>query len=324
MIENILETDRLILREFTFEDSSFMLGLVNTPSFLKFIGDKKVRSVDDAKEYLRTGYIQSYRENGFGIWLVLEKSTNKRIGTCGLVNRPALEDIDIGFALMPEYEGMGFGFEMASATMLYAKETLNIDRVVGITDVQNVASARLLNKVGLEFERMLELSPGDHVMLLTPRDETKERPLVNAMYKLQKFPGKGGWTYADIPEIPSDRSNHFGWVRVHGFIDDFELVQYKLMPKGNGLMFLPVKAAIRKKIKKEEGDWVHVQLFADERPKGLTKELTICFEHEAPELLERFSGLSVSQQKTYLDWIYDAKTEEDKAHRIVEMMEKLS
>jgi hypothetical protein len=90
-----------------------------------------------------------------------------------------------------------------------------------------------------------------------------QRPLVNRKYKLEKFPGKGGWTYAAIPEVLQDKHAHFGWVRVRGFIDDHEIKDYKLMPMGNGKLFLPVKASIRKKIQKEAGDWVKVILYAD-------------------------------------------------------------
>ena len=150
-----------------------------------------------------------------------------------------------------------------------------------------------------------------------------QTPLVDSTYLLQKFPGKGGWTYAEIPEILQNKENPFGWVKVRGSIDDFELKHVKLMPMGNGKLFLPVKAAIRKKIKKQEGDTVHVILFEDELPLEIPSELMECFEHEPKEALQNFQALTEGQQKTYLDWIYEAKTDETKVSRIAQMMDEL-
>lgn len=150
-----------------------------------------------------------------------------------------------------------------------------------------------------------------------------ELPLVNADYLLEKYPGKGGWTYAVIPEIPQNKKNPFGWVRVKGWIDSFELKQYKLMPMGNGRLFLPVRAEIRKKIGKQAGDYVKVVLYADESRLEIPQEILECFENEPPKLFENFSGLTEGEQKAYLDWIYSAKTPDTIAERIAKMMEKL-
>jgi len=152
----------------------------------------------------------------------------------------------------------------------------------------------------------------------------KEKPLVNQMYLLEKFPGKGGWTYAVIPEINPSKQSPFGWVTVRGSVDGYPLKHYKLMPMGNGKLFLPVKAAIRKKIKKEAGDWVNVVLFLDETPVVIPDELMECFQNEPAAALESFKKLSDGEQKAYLDWIYSAKKEETKAVRIVRMFEQLS
>ncbi len=151
----------------------------------------------------------------------------------------------------------------------------------------------------------------------------KETPLVNSNYLLKKFPGKGGWTYAEIPEILQNKNNPFGWVKVKGSIDGFELNQYKLMPMGNGKLFLPVKAAIRKKIGKQEGDMVHIILYADESNLEIPEEIMECFNNEPKEILENFLAFPEGQQKAYIDWIYEAKTEETKARRIVEMIERV-
>lgn len=105
----------------------------------------------------------------------------------------------------------------------------------------------------------------------------KNTPVVNAKFLLKKFPGKGGWTYTEVPQIKQDKRNPFGWVRVKGSIDGFELSQYKLMPMGNGKLFLPVKAAIRKAIKKEAGDHVSVILHLDDSLLEIPEEIIDCF-----------------------------------------------
>lgn len=151
----------------------------------------------------------------------------------------------------------------------------------------------------------------------------KEKPLVYNDFLLKKFPGKGGWTYAEIPEVLQNPKNPFGWVKVRGSIDDYELKQYKLMPMGNGRLFLPVKAAIRKQIKKQEGDVVHVILYSDESKLEIPDEIVECFSFESKKVFETFLNFSEGDQKAYLDWIYSAKKEETKANRIVEMMQRL-
>lgn len=151
----------------------------------------------------------------------------------------------------------------------------------------------------------------------------KETPLIDREYLMQKFPGKGGWTYVVIPEIIRDKRQRFGWVRVSGSIDGYELRQYKLMPMGNDRLFLPVRAAIRKAIRKEAGDFVKVILYPDETPLEIPAELTLCFENEPKELYQAFLDLKEGEQKMYLDQIYSAKSEETKVQRIVKMMEEL-
>jgi len=151
----------------------------------------------------------------------------------------------------------------------------------------------------------------------------KEIPLVNKKFLLKKFPGKGGWTYAEVPEIPQNKKTPFGWVKVKGRIDEHELSQYKLMPMGNGKLFLPIKAAIRKKIGKEEGDNVHVILYSDESIIEIPEEILQCFENEPKEVYETFLSFTEGEQKAYLDWIYKAKREETKVERIVKMIERV-
>lgn len=149
-----------------------------------------------------------------------------------------------------------------------------------------------------------------------------QKPLVNGRYLLEKFPGKGGWTYAAIPEILQDKNSPFGWVSVKGSIENFEFQSYKLMPMGNGQLFLPVKAAIRKKIGKEAGDWVKVVLFEDLGPIEIPKELLDCLKEE-PIAYKAFLDDTDGQQKEFIDWIYSAKTDHKKVERIAETLNKL-
>jgi len=141
---------------------------------------------------------------------------------------------------------------------------------------------------------------------------------------LNKFPGKGGWTYAEIPEILQDKNAPFGWVKVRGFIDSFELKNYKLMPMGNSKLFLPVKKEIRRKIKKEAGAYVKIILYADTSLLEIPKEIIECLKNESYEIYTAFLSSTEGEKKTYLDWIYKAKTEETKVNRIVQMLQELN
>lgn len=149
-----------------------------------------------------------------------------------------------------------------------------------------------------------------------------EIPLVNNTYLLEKFPGKGGWTYTILPEIPPDKKAHFGIVRVKGFIDSYELKKYNLMPLGDGRLFLPVKAEIRKKIGKQEGDWVQVTLYRDASPTEIPEELLECFKLE-PGALDSFLSYSAGEQQSIIDWIYSAKTDETKVERIAKTLGRI-
>ena len=151
----------------------------------------------------------------------------------------------------------------------------------------------------------------------------KEQTLVNSEYILKKFPGKGGWTYAEIPEVMQSKTNPFGWVSVRGFIDHYELKQYKLMPMGNGQLFLPVKKEIRKRIKKEVGDTVQITLYRDNSSTVIPEDILECFRNESAELYETFLSFTDGEKKAYLDWIGDAKTDATKVKRIISMMERL-
>jgi RimJ/RimL family protein N-acetyltransferase len=154
----ILETDRLRLRRLAVDDAEFILRLLNEPSFVQNIGDRGVRSNDDARAYILKGPIASYETFGFGLWIVETKSAGLPIGICGLLKRDVLEDVDIGYALLPEFWSQGYAFESASAVMSYAREKLGSKRVLAVVNADNQRSIRLLEKIGFRYERMIRLA----------------------------------------------------------------------------------------------------------------------------------------------------------------------
>jgi RimJ/RimL family protein N-acetyltransferase len=163
----VLETGRLILRRLTVEDAPFMLGLLNEPSWLRFIGDRGVRTLEDARNYIAKGPVDMYERLGFGLYATaLKEDESAPIGICGLVKRDGLEDVDIGFAFLPKFWGKGYACEAASAVMAYAKSVVGLERIVAITAVDNESAARLLEKIGLRFEKMVRLSDdGEEIRL---------------------------------------------------------------------------------------------------------------------------------------------------------------
>ena len=157
----ILETERLVLRQFSTDDAVFILELLNEPSFIQNIGDRGVRTLEDARSYLLKVPIASYDKNGFGLYLVELKETNESIGMCGLIKREELEDVDIGYAFLPKYWSKGYAVESAMAVKEYAREIIGLKRLVAITDPENQGSIRVLEKIGLKFEKMVRLSEDD-------------------------------------------------------------------------------------------------------------------------------------------------------------------
>jgi RimJ/RimL family protein N-acetyltransferase len=153
----ILETGRLILREIVETDAEFIFDLVNQPSFIKYIGDRNVKTLENAREFIETRYRKSYLENGFGLYLVELKESRTPVGICGFVRRDTLPDADIGFAFLPQFERKGYAFESASAVMNYGREKLNLTRVLAITTQDNFSSVKLLEKLGFKFERLIKM-----------------------------------------------------------------------------------------------------------------------------------------------------------------------
>ena len=161
----ILETPRLVLREFTHEDDAFVLRLLNEPSWLRFIGDRGVRTLPDARRYLDDGPRRSYARNGFGLWCVVPKGGDAPVGMCGLIRRDTLPDVDVGFAFLPEAWGRGYARESAAAVLDHARDVLGLRRVLAITDPENAASIRVLERVGMRREGTVRM-PGESIDLL--------------------------------------------------------------------------------------------------------------------------------------------------------------
>jgi RimJ/RimL family protein N-acetyltransferase len=157
----VLETERLILRHLSVDDARFMLELMNEPAYIRFIGDRKIRTIEGARISITNGPIASYGRNGFGLYLVELKETGEAIGICGLIKRDTLEDVDIGYAFLPRFWLKGYAIESAMAVKNYARDVLGLSRLVGITDPENVGSIRVLERIGMQFEKMIKLSEDD-------------------------------------------------------------------------------------------------------------------------------------------------------------------
>ncbi len=177
----ILEAKHLILREIVESDDEFMIDLLNQPSFIKYIGDRSVRNLEQSREFIETRYRKSYANNGFGLYAVELKAEvgtiadaqivaneihnpkseiqNPVIGICGFVKRDTLPDADIGFAFLPQFCGKGFALEAAEAVMQYGREELNLKRVLAITTQNNENSGKLLEKLGFKFDGLIIQPP---------------------------------------------------------------------------------------------------------------------------------------------------------------------
>lgn len=178
----ILETERLILREIVETDAEFILDLLNQPSFIKYIGDRNVRTVEEAKDFIETRYRASYAQHGFGLYTVELKipnskfqrpnskdqrpKTKNQIGMCGFVKRDTLPDADIGFAFLPQFEKKGYALESAQAVMKYGAEVLGLKRVLAITTQDNESSGKLLAKLGFKYDGLIE-SGGETLKLFS-------------------------------------------------------------------------------------------------------------------------------------------------------------
>jgi RimJ/RimL family protein N-acetyltransferase len=155
---NVIRTARLRLRELELRDDEFILQLLNEAAFLRFIGDKGVRTLSDARDYIWKGPMDSYRRFGFGLYLASLRNGGLPIGICGLVKRDNLADVDVGFAFLSRYWSQGYATESAAAVLAHGEEQLQLVRIVAITAPDNHGSIAVLEKIGLRFERMIKLS----------------------------------------------------------------------------------------------------------------------------------------------------------------------
>jgi RimJ/RimL family protein N-acetyltransferase len=157
----IVETKRLLLRKINVEDAAFVLRLVNEPSFLSNIGDKGLKNLPDAEQFILEGYWTNQEHPGYGMFLVALKDGGEPIGGCGLLYRKVLDVIDIGFAFLPEYWNRGFAYEAAEAIMKYGYSTLGVKKIVGLTSEDNFGSINLLKKLGMDFKKIVKMSDDD-------------------------------------------------------------------------------------------------------------------------------------------------------------------
>lgn len=155
------DTQRLTLRRLELSDAPFVVELLNQPSFIKNIGDRGVRSIDDAHGYLRSGPMAMYERFGLGLLHVSRKSDGAAVGMCGLLKRDILPDVDLGYAFLPAYWGGGLAFEAAQATLRHGARKLGLKRVIGVVSQGNDASIRVLEKLGMRFERLYPMVAGE-------------------------------------------------------------------------------------------------------------------------------------------------------------------
>ncbi|PWH84089.1 RimJ/RimL family protein N-acetyltransferase [Algibacter marinivivus] len=164
------ETERLLIEKFTLNDASFFKALVNTPHWIKYIGDRNTKTIEDAEERIKSGHLESYKTNGFGFYKLILKEKNIPIGTCGLIKRDELKHVDIGFAFLEDYERQGFGYEASIAIMELAKEKFNIKKLLAITAPYNIGSIKLLEKLSFRYEKRVKPFEDDEELLLFAKD----------------------------------------------------------------------------------------------------------------------------------------------------------
>jgi len=165
-MNHITSTERLNLREFTHDDAKFVIALLNSEGWIKYIGERNVKTEEDAKAYLSNGIMKGYVEKGYGFYLVELKEDKTPIGMCGLIKRDSLPHTDIGFAFLPEFEGKGYAFEAATATMILARERFKLNTILAITLPSNERCITLLEKIGLrKIDIYLEPSTSEELLL---------------------------------------------------------------------------------------------------------------------------------------------------------------
>jgi [ribosomal protein S5]-alanine N-acetyltransferase len=197
-----IETERLRLRRLVADDAPFIFRLVNEPSWLRFIGDRGVHDLDGARRYIATGPQSLYAKHGFGLFLVERRSDALALGLCGLIKRDTLPDVDIGFAFLPEHWSQGYAREAAEATLRYARERHQLPRVIAITSLDNVASGRLLERIGLQLEGTVRLAGSNEDVRLFGTTRAYEFDAPNARPVFDSLWTSGQLSSSDILRLP--------------------------------------------------------------------------------------------------------------------------
>ena len=167
---NVIETERLNLREMSEADAGVVLAILNDPGFIRFVGDRGVRTLEAAARYIDERFAESYRQNGFGLWLVETKDGRVPVGICGLLTRKELGVVEVGYAFLPPFRGKGYAYEAASAALRHARDVLGLPRLHAVVDPENAASIRVLEKLGMKFERPIKLTPEESEVNLFSTD----------------------------------------------------------------------------------------------------------------------------------------------------------
>ena len=162
---NVMSTDRLLINRITLDDAGFILKLMNDKDWIKNIGDRGIRTIKEAEEYIKTRFLKTYNEVGFGFYGLILKNTQQIIGIAGLVDRDGIDHVDIGYGMLPEFRGKGYAFEATKAIYDYGYKDLKLDKIVAIVNPDNPGSIKLLSKLGLEFEKMIRL-PDEEIEIM--------------------------------------------------------------------------------------------------------------------------------------------------------------
>lgn len=162
----LLQTARLRLREMIREDAVFLHEIMNEPEFIANVADRGIRSPAAAERWMEEKILPSYAQYGFGFYVVELQGTGEPVGFCGFVKRPSLEDVEMGYAMLRRHNGKGYTYEAAAAVLAYGRETLRLARIIAVTASSNAVSIYLLKKLGLRFERMVQLPEFEHSLML--------------------------------------------------------------------------------------------------------------------------------------------------------------
>lgn len=153
----LLTTKRLVIRKITLNDAPFILELINDKDWISNIGDRNVKTIEEAEAYISETFLKTYQESSFGFYGVAIKNSGQLIGTVGLIDREGIDHVDVGYGLLPAYRGKGYAIEATKAMYNYGYDTLSIDKIVAIVNPDNDDSIKLLKKLGLTFEKMVKL-----------------------------------------------------------------------------------------------------------------------------------------------------------------------